>query len=319
MTGPAPVRPRVAVSSCLIGELVRFNGGHSRDRFLAGPLDPYVDWVPVCPEMEVGLGTPRETLRLERSPDGPRLMTRRTRADLTGRMAALAEARAAALDVDGYVFKSKSPTCGIHGIPLYPGAEGQPVDRRRRGVFAAAIVEAHPLLPVEDEGRLHDAVLREAFVERIFAHARLRALLEDDWRTRDLVAFHARHKMQLLAHDPAGHRAAGAVVARAGTRPRAEVASAYTGAFHAALAERARPGRNVNALQHCLGMLGLDPARRDHLAGVIGAYRAGLVPLSVPAALVRHDAEGEGAAYVRDQTFLSPYPDELALRHHVPA
>ncbi|GAA3176791.1 YbgA family protein [Nonomuraea roseoviolacea] len=316
------VRPRVAVSSCLLGEPVRFNGGHSRDRFLSGPLDPYVDWVPICPEMELGLGTPRETLRLERSPSGPRLMTRKTRADLTGRMTALAEARAAALDVDGYVFKARSPTCGVHGIPLYPGADGPPLDRRQRGVFAAAVVEAHPLLPVEDEGRLNDAVLREAFVERIFAHARLRALLAGDWRARDLVAFHTRHKMQLLAHDPAGYRAAGTVVARAGALPRAETAAAYAGAFRAAFAHRARTGRNVNALQHCLGMLGLDRARRDHLTGVIGSYRAGLLPLSVPAALIRHDAEGEdnpGAAYVRRQTFLSPYPEELALRHHVAA
>ncbi|MBB6349685.1 uncharacterized protein YbgA (DUF1722 family)/uncharacterized protein YbbK (DUF523 family) [Nonomuraea muscovyensis] len=314
-------RPRVAVSSCLIGEPVRFNGGHSRDRFLSGPLDPYVDWVPICPEMEAGLGTPRETLRLERSASRPRLMTRTTRADLTERMTALAAARAASLDVDGYVFKSRSPTCGVHGIPLYPGADGPPVDRRNRGVFAAGVIDAHPLLPVEDEGRLNDAVLREAFVERVFAHAQLRDLLSGDWRPRDLIGFHARHKMQLLAHDPAGYRAAGALVGRAGVLPRAEVAARYAEAFRTALSRKAGAGRNVNALHHLVGMVALDPSRRDHLLGVIEAYRAGLVPLSVPATLLRHDAEGEGpaAAYVRDQTFLAPYPEELRLRHHVPA
>ncbi|GAA2866141.1 DUF523 and DUF1722 domain-containing protein [Streptosporangium fragile] len=311
-------RPRVAVSGCLVGDLVRFNGGHSRDRFLSGELDPHVDWVRVCPEMEIGLGTPRETLRLERSPDGPRLVTRKTRADLTARMTALAAERASGLDVDGYVFKSRSPSCGVHGIPIYQGDTA--VDRRGRGVFAAVILDAHPLLPVEDEGRLNDALLRETFVERIFAHARLRALLRSDWRARDLVAFHARHKMQLLAHDPVAYREAGRVVARAGLLPRDEVATRYAHVFATALAGKATIGRNVNVLQHCAGMMrdALDPARRADLAEVIASYRAGLVPLSVPVTLLRHHARGEAAEYVRDQTYFSPYPEELRLRNHVP-
>ncbi|MFD0889939.1 YbgA family protein [Streptosporangium algeriense] len=322
MTGPGEipqVRPRVAVSSCLLGEPVRFNGGHSRDRFLSGELDPYVDWVRVCPEMELGLGTPRETLRLERSPEGPRLVTRRTRTDLTDGMTDLAVRRAHALDVDGYVFKAKSPSCGLHGIPVYAGQAA--VDRRGVGVFAAGVLAAHPLLPVEDEGRLHDALLRETFVERIFAHARLRALFESDWRPRDLVAFHSRHKMQLLAHDPGAYREAGRVVAGAGTRPREELAADYARIFGTALVQKARVGRNVNVLQHCLGMVSdaLDTVRRADLTEVIAAYQAGQVPLSVPAALLRHHARGQEAAYVRDQTFFSPYPQELRLRNHVPA
>ncbi|MCK2217972.1 DUF523 and DUF1722 domain-containing protein [Actinomadura sp. ATCC 31491] len=311
-------RPRVAVSSCLLGEPVRYNGGHSRDRFLSDALDPYVDWVRICPEMEAGLGAPRETLRLEVSDEGPRLMTRTTRADLTDRMRGLAAERAAALDVDGYVFKAKSPTCGIHGVPVYR-ADGPPADRRNKGLFAGAIIDAHPLLPVEDEGRLHDALLRESFVERVFAHARLRALLTGDWRPRDLVAFHARHKMQLLAHDPIRYREAGRVVAVAGVRPREEVAAGYAELFRQALAAKATLGRNVNVLQHCMGMLALDPTRRADLVEVIESYRAGLVPLSVPTTLLRHHARGEAAEYVHDQTYFSPYPDGLRLRNHVPA
>lgn len=312
-------RPRVAVSSCLMGELVRFNGGHSRDRFLSGELDPHVDWVHVCPEMEIGLGTPRETLRLERSPEGPRLVTRKTRVDLTDRMAALSAERARALDVDGYVFKSRSPSCGLHGIPVYEG--DMAVDRKGRGVFAARILDAHPLLPVEDEGRLNDALLRETFVERIFAHARLRALLEGDWRVRDLISFHSRHKMQMLAHDPVAYGEAGRVVARAGARPREELAADYARVFGTAFATKATIGRNVNVLQHCMGMMSdsLDPARRADLAEVIASYRAGLVALSVPATLLRHHARGEAVEYVRDQTYFSPYPEELRLRNHVPA
>ncbi|MCT9934341.1 DUF523 and DUF1722 domain-containing protein [Planotetraspora sp. A-T 1434] len=330
------VRPRVAVSSCLLGEPVRYNGGHSRDRFLSGALSDHVEWVPICPEMEIGLGSPRETLRLERGPDGPRLMTRRTRTDLTAPMASLATARAAALDVDGYVFKAKSPSCGIHGIPIYASsgtpdgpeaaadaaaapASGNVVDRRGRGLFAGAVMDAHPSLPVEDEGRLHDAVLREAFVERIFAVARLRSLLKSDWRPHDLVAFHARHKMQLLAHAPDAYRGLGRIVAEAGARPHDTLAVSYSEAFRTALAAKATIGRNVNVLHHCLGMISdhLDPARRADLVEVIESYQARRVALCVPVTLLRHHARGEGAAYVRDQTYFSPYPEDLGLRNHV--
>ncbi|MEV4324734.1 DUF1722 domain-containing protein, partial [Microbispora rosea] len=183
-----------------------------------------------------------------------------------------------------------------------------------------------PELAVEDEGRLHDAVLREAFVERIFASARLRALLSGDWRPRDLVAFHARHKMQLLAHAPAAYREIGRLVAAAGERPRESLACEYGLAFRTALAAKTTVGRHVNVLHHCLGMIGreLDPVRRADLAEVIASYRARRVALAVPLALLRHHAKGAGAqyvpaGYVRDQTYLSPYPDALRLRNHVPA
>ncbi|GGL47879.1 YbgA family protein [Planomonospora parontospora] len=313
------VRPRVAVSSCLIGEMVRFNGGHSRDRFLSGELDPYVDWVPICPEIAIGLGAPRETLRLERSPEGPHLVTRKTGRDLTEEMTDLAAERARTLDVDGYVFKSKSPSCGIHGIPVYAGTAA--VDRRSRGVFAGRILDAHPLLPVEDEGRLHDPLIRETFVERIFANARLRALLESDWHPRDLVAFHARHKMQILSHDPDVYRETGRIVAHAGVLGRAELAARYAEAFRTAFVRKASVGRHVNVLQHCAGMMSdlLDPVRRTDLAEVIASYQAGLVALSVPLALLRHNARGAAASYVRDQTYFAPFPERLRLRNHVPA
>ncbi|GGS60954.1 hypothetical protein GCM10010156_19630 [Planobispora rosea] len=313
------VRPRVAVSSCLIGELVRFNGGHSRDRFLSGELDPYVDWVPICPEMEIGLGAPRESLHLERSPEGPRLVATKSRTDHTARMTALAAERARTLDVDGYVFKAKSPSCGIHGVPIYAGEMA--ADRRNRGLFAARIMDAHPLLPVEDEGRLHDPLLRETFVERIFAHARLRAFLESDWGPRELIEFHTRHKMQLLAHDPVAYNTAGRAVALAGVLTRRELATRYGHAFRTAFSHKASIGRNVNALQHCAGMIAdsLDPARRADLDKVITSYQEGRVALSVPTALLLHDAWGEGKEYVRDQTYFAPYPEELRLRNHVPA
>src|SRR6185369_3700090 len=241
------VRPRVGVSSCLLGEEVRFNGGHKRYRFLTDELGPHVDWVPYCPEVSIGLGTPREPIRL--TADG-RLVNRSGTADHTEAMAALPLPDGG---LDGYVFKAKSPSCGIRAIPRY-GEDGTGARHDGRG------------LDVEDEGRLNDAGLREAFCERIFATARLRSLFSPPWSAGDLVAFHARHKLQLLAHDPARYRAAGRVVAR-----QAQAEAAYRDLFLAAMARPATLGRTANALQHAFSRIGrqLDRPRRLDLVARI--------------------------------------------------
>src|SRR5215469_12844059 len=236
------VRPRVGVSSCLLGEEVRFNGGHKRYRFLTDELGLHVDWVPYCPEVSIGLGTPREPIRL--TADG-RLVNRSGTADHTAAMAGLP----LPAGLDGYVFKAKSPSCGIRAIPRY-GEDGLATGHDGRGLYAGRVLTAFPLLAVEDEGRLNDAGLREAFCERIFATARLRELFSGPWSAGDLVAFHARHKLQLLAHDPARYRTAGRVVAARGTKPRSFISLAYSDLFLAALASPATAGRNANALQH---------------------------------------------------------------------
>src|SRR5689334_10753901 len=305
-------RPRVGVSSCLLGEEVRFNGGHKRYRFLTDDLGPHVDWVPYCPEVEIGLGTPREPIRL--TTDG-RLVNRTGTADHTAAMAALP---LPAPDIDGYVFKAKSPSCGIRAIPKY-AADGTAGDHGGRGLYAARVLSAFPLLAVEDEGRLNDPGLREAFTERIFAAARLRALLDGPWTAGDLVAFHARHKLQLLAHDPDRYRMAGREVAGAGTKPRSVISVAYRDLFLAALARPATAGRNANALQHAYSRIGRDldrPHRADLLAR-IEAYRRGEEPLSVPVALLAHYASGGDFPWLAEQTYLSPFPAGLRLRHAV--
>jgi uncharacterized protein YbgA (DUF1722 family) len=217
-------------------------------------------------------------------------------------------------DLDGYVFKAKSPSCGIRAIPRY-GQDGLAAGHDGRGLYADRVLTAFPLLAVEDEGRLNDAALREAFCERIFATARLRELFSGPWSAGDLVAFHARHKLQLLAHDPARYRAAGRVVAARGT------AVAYRDLFLAAMARPATAGRTANALQHAYGRIGrqLDRPRRLDLVARIEACRRGEEPLSVPVALLAHYASGGEFGWLAEQTFLRPFPAELRLRHSVPA
>jgi len=305
MTGTE--RPRVGVSSCLLGALVRFNGGHKRSRFLTDELGPYVDWVPYCPEMEIGLGTPREPIRLT---TGGRLVNRSGTADHTMAMTALP----LPAGLDGYVFKAKSPSCGVRGIPRYR-PDGQASGSAGRGLYADRVMASFPLLAVEDEGRLSDAGLREAFVERLFASARLRSLLAGPWEPRDLVAFHARHKLQMLAHDPARYRSAGRVVAAAGGVPGPETAAAYCELFLTAMAGRATRGRNANALLHAYGRIGrtLAQGRRCDLVARIEAYRQGEVPLDVPVALLAHYADER--PWLAAQTYLAPFP--AGLRHAV--
>src|SRR4029077_15762675 len=247
-------------------------------------------------------------------------------ADHTAAMAALPLPRG----LDGYVFKAKSPSCGIRAIPRYD-QDGLAARHDGRGLYADRVLTAFPLLAVEDEGRLNDAGLREAFCERIFATARLRSLFSGPWSAGDLVAFHARHKLQLLAHDPARYRAAGRVVAGAGAEATGVEVSgaeatgveasgaevAYRDLFLAAMASRATLGRTANALQHAYSRIGreLDRPRRLGLVARIEAYRRGEEPLSVPVALLAHYASGGEFGWLAEQTFLRPFPAELRLRH----
>jgi uncharacterized protein YbbK (DUF523 family) len=213
---------RVGISSCLIGERVRYDGGHKRDRFLTEELGRQVEFVPLCPEVEIGLGVPRPTLHLERRGDDVRMLVTDSGEDLTTRMRTWAEGaakRIAATRLDGYVLKKSSPSCGVEGVKLYE-ENGAPAPTGR-GLFAAALIERLPLLPVEEEGRLRDARLRERFVTRVFARARVRQFLATDWRPGELVRFHAGE--QEFVRDPELDR----LVARAGELDRAELARRY--------------------------------------------------------------------------------------------
>jgi uncharacterized protein YbgA (DUF1722 family)/uncharacterized protein YbbK (DUF523 family) len=319
LDGMADEKIRLGVSACLLGEAVRYDGGHKRDVFLTETLAPFVQWVPVCPEVELGLGVPRDTLRLVGDGRAPRLVVERTGQDLTATMQRFARGRLdelAPLDLDGYVLKRASPSCGLFRVRVYgetgvPGAAG-------RGIFAAALVERFPALPVEEEGRLNDPAIRENFIERVFAMARWRAFAARRPRARDLVAFHAAQKFAVLAHSPAHYARLGRLVAAAGALTGAMLAE-YAQLLMEALAVRATRTRHVNVLQHLAGFFKtrLEADERAELVEVIAEYRHGLVPLIVPITLIRHHVRRLAIAYLRDQVYLSPHPKELMLRNHV--
>lgn len=311
---------RLGISACLLGDEVRFDGGHKRDAFLADVLGAHVEWVRVCPEVEVGMGTPRETLRLIRDGSRLRMVTTRTGVDHTEAMEAWARKRAdelAAEDLSGYVLKKDSPSCGMERVKVFDGTR-TPV-RNGRGLFADALIGRLPNLPVQEEGRLLDPRIRENFIERVFAYRRLRDLFRGPWTTGALVEFHTAQKMSLLAHSAAGYRQLGTLVADAASKPREELRAQYETLFMRTLASMATPRRHANVLMHMAGHFKkrLDASSKRELLACIDEYRRGLVPLVVPITLVRHYVRTLDVPYLAGQTYLEPHPRELMLRNHV--
>jgi uncharacterized protein YbgA (DUF1722 family)/uncharacterized protein YbbK (DUF523 family) len=311
---------RIGISACLLGEPVRYDGGHKRDSFLADVLGRFVRFVPVCPEVELGLGTPRETLRLVRGPDGLHMIANGTGRDLTRDMRTYAEARGAELQkrkLSGYVLKADSPSCGMERVKVYGTASVS--SRSGRGLFAEALLRLCPLLPIEEEGRLQDLRLRENFVERVFGYHRLRRCFSPGWKLADLAAFHTAEKYLILAHDPHAYRRLGRLVANAKHAARAQAAAAYQEAFMGALKKLATPQRHTNVLQQLAGFFKdrLGKAEKAELREVTGDFRRGLAPLVVPVTLLRHYTRIFGVAYLEGQTYLEPHPKELMLRNHV--
>jgi uncharacterized protein YbgA (DUF1722 family)/uncharacterized protein YbbK (DUF523 family) len=317
-SGSRPIR--IGISACLLGHEVRFDGGHKRDAFLSETFGQFVEWVPVCPEVECGFGTPREAMRLVRGNDRVRLVTVKTGIDLTASMERFSRSRMSSLvleDLSGYVLKKDSPSCGLERVKVYSAAGV--AARTGRGLFAQALAEAFQDLPLEEEGRLVDPKLRDNFVERVFAYWRLRNLFRAEWTPGDLVRFHTAHKLLLLAHAPEAYRQLGRVVASVAELPRPDVEQRYVGSFMQALTRVATPRLHTNVLQHMAGYFKtrLDAASKRELLDTIADYRRGFVPLVVPLTLVRHYVRMFGIAYLAGQTYLEPHPKELMLRNHV--
>jgi uncharacterized protein YbgA (DUF1722 family)/uncharacterized protein YbbK (DUF523 family) len=314
-----PPRPRLGISACLLGQAVRYDSGHKRDPFCVDLLGPLVDWVPVCPEVEVGMPVPRPSVRLTGRSEAPDLVAQRTGEDWTGRMAAYAAGRVeqlSRLHLDGWVTKKDSPSCGLARVRVY-GPRGGAPSRDGVGAFVRVLTGRLPLLPIEEEGRLHDPILRESFVERIFAHARWRALTSAGLTRGGLVAFHTAQKLAVLAHSPEGYRRLGKLVAGMKGRPIAEVGEGYAAQLLAALAVPATRGRHVNVLQHVAGYFKEAPRpERRELEEAIADFGRGHVPLVVPITLLRSAARRHGVEYLLGQAYLDPDPRELMLRNH---
>jgi uncharacterized protein YbgA (DUF1722 family)/uncharacterized protein YbbK (DUF523 family) len=313
-------RVRLGVSACLLGSKVRFDGQHKRDSFVSDELGALVDWVPVCPEVEVGMGVPREPVRLIAARPGPRMVGLTTGADWTARMNRFSASRTRALaqeDLSGFVLKAKSPSCGMASVKLYDDDDARTASRgREAGLFATALAAAFPNLPIEEEGRLHDARLRDNFLERVFSYARLRAFWKTRWTLGGLVDFHTAHKMALLAHSTDGYRALGRLVAQGKSLARAELRERYEAGFMATLSKPSTPGRHANVLLHLAGHLKrqLNADDKQELLALIDQFRRGDLPLLVPLTLLAHHARRCQATYLLGQTYLFPRIEELRLR-----
>ena len=309
----------IGLSTCLLGENVRFDGGHKRDRFVTDTLGQFLEFVPVCPEMECGLGVPRESMRLVGKPESPRLVTNRTKIDHTERMITWARKRVQELekkDLCGFIFKSRSPSSGMERVRVY-NEKGIP-EKKGVGMFARIFMEHFPLVPVEEDGRLDDIRLRENFIERIFALKRWRDLLDEKRSRGRLVAFHTQHKLLILSHSQKHSRILGKLVAAAKSISPKQLYPQYQALFMEALKLKTTVKKNINVLQHMMGYFKkqLSADEKHELLETFDQYREGYIPLIVPLTLIKHYVRKYDQPYLKQQVYLNPHPIELKLRNH---
>jgi uncharacterized protein YbgA (DUF1722 family)/uncharacterized protein YbbK (DUF523 family) len=314
------MKPKLGISACLLGQKVRFDGGHKREQFLTDLFGRFVEWIPICPEVEVGMGVPREIVRLVGMTANPRMIAEKSGRDWTSAMNHFAAKRLreiAELNLSGYVFKKNSPSCGMERVRVY-SSKGMP-ERQGRGLFAAALMKQWPLLPVEEEGRLNDLKLRENFIERVFAYHRWQQASAERKSLAALVRFHTRHKYLLLAHSQRHYRQLGRLVARAKQRSLGALYDDYGTVFMEALAVHATEKTHANVLDHMMGYFSkqLTASEREELLQLIRDFRQRLIPLIAPITMVRHYTKKYQVEYLQGQLYLQPNPKELMLRNHV--
>jgi len=312
------IKIKIGISSCLLGNEVRFDSGHKHDRYITGTLGTFFDFVPVCPEVECGLSVPRESMRLVGEPESPRLITNKTGTDHTDKMNAWAHDRVGQLvqeNLCGFIFKSKSPSSGMERVKVYdknnvPKAVGV-------GLFARAFKRQFPILPVEEEGRLHDLVLRENFIEAVFVYQRWRNTV-DDFTAKKLVIFHTRHKLLLRAHSEKHYRELGRIAAEAGSLVPEQLLDSYQENLMAAMRLKPTVKKHVNVLMHMMGYFKkrLSSDEKQELLEVIERFRNHLIPLIVPITLMNHYVRKYAESYLHQQYYLNPHPTELKLRNH---
>jgi len=311
----------VGVSTCLLGENVRYDGGHKRDRFVTDLLSNYFHFIPVCPEVELGMGVPREAVRLVGDTEHPRMAGRQTGKDWTERMVRYSHNRTKQLahhHLSGYILKAKSPSCGIQRVKVFK-KPGHPADYKGIGLYGNAVMKQYPLLPVEDEGRLHDIRIRENFITRVFTYHRFQTVFTGHYSRRAAVEFHTAQKFLILAHSRTHYTELGQLVAKVKQYSPADFRDRYCQLLMDALSFKTTVRKNVNVLHHIMGFFKkhLDPGDKQYLLGVIDDYHKNLVPLIVPITLVKQYVAKFGIEYLADQVYLNPHPKELLLRNHV--
>lgn len=314
---PSPIR--IGISACLLGQKVRYNGGHQHDRLITEVLGEFLEFVPVCPEVECGLGIPRESMRLIGDPEAPRLITYKTKIDHTEKMRSWAAKRVKELEKEslrGFIFKSKSPSSGMERIKVY--GEGQTVRMNGVGMFARAFMDHFPRLPREEDGRLHDIVLRENFIEEIFIYNRWQQLLTGSKSLGRLVDFHTDHKLQIMSHSVKYYREMGRLVAKGKELTTTELLESYEKLLMDAMHLKPTVKKHVNVLQHMAGYFKkqLNPDEKKELQEIIEQYHKELLPLIVPVTLINHYVRKYRSEYLARQYYLKPHPLELKLRNH---
>jgi len=313
-------RINLGISTCLLGENVRYDGGHKLNHYLKDVVGQFVNWIPICPEVECGLSIPREAMHLVGDQQLPRLVTIRTGIDYTEQMLTWSEKKLdqlEKLDLCGFVFKSKSPSSGMEDIKIY-SSSGMPV-KKGVGIFARQFMNRFPLTPVEDEGRLHDASLRENFIERVFVFKRWKDLVNNNFSLEGLISFHTDQKLLIMSHSVKQLSELGKMVAQAKTDDIPKVFDHYLFTLMTALKLKATYKKNVNVLQHIMGYFKkmLTPDEKQELIEVIENYYNGFVPLIVPVVLLNHYVRKFAEPYLKRQYYLNPHPIELMLRNHV--
>jgi len=309
----------IGVSACLLGERVRYDGGHKHDRYITDVLGSFFNFVPVCPEVGCGLPVPRESMRLEGERDAPRLITGKSRIDKTDQMSAFCKAKVTELeseDLCGFIFKKDSPSSGLFRVKIYNNGVAV---KNGTGLFAAEVVKTFPLLPMEEEGRLNDLVIRENFIERVFCYRRWKDFLKTGPTAGKLVEFHTAHKLLMMAHSPQVYREMGVLVAHGKELNLPELLRRYEELFMKGLTLQATVKKNTNVLHHITGYFKheLTPTEKSELLEIIDQYRNHLLPLIVPVTLLKHYVSRYDKQYLAGQVYLSPHPSQLMLRNHV--
>lgn len=313
-------KPKIAISACLLGEEVRYNGGHKESRLCSRTLTEYFDFVPLCPEVAIGMGIPREPIRLVGDPEQPEAVGTVDRTiNVTRPLAEYGEKMAVELqDLSGYIFMQQSPSCGLERVKVYHD-NGAPVNGGGRGIYAQAFCAQHPDLPVEEAGRLNDPVLRENFITRVLAYSAWQQVLAEGLSRRALTEFHSRYKYLLMAHNPLQYKNLGKMLGNMADSDPAELGPRYFSELMAALKKCATRGTHCNVLLHLSGYLkqSLSAEDKQEMQQIIGQYRQGIVPLVVPLTLLKHHFRLHPDPYIAQQVYLQPHPENLSLRNAI--